>query len=250
MNDLVPLPHGFEEKKFNWKKAAAPAGAALLFVALGWGAGAKIDSLRVPSPDQAAALAAAESVEKLSREEQKRQQEMAELRAHVDGLKSQLDAQAEKARDSEAAVAALQKSLAEEKTQSQALHARLEKLQTQSREAAKEAAKPAKPQPELLARAPDRAPTASVAPQSGAKPGAAAAVKPGAAVKPMAPKRYGAYVLRDINGGVAMVEGEDGVEEVVPGDLLQGGGRVERLERRGGGWVVLTDRGYIGPETY
>jgi hypothetical protein len=44
-----------------------------------------------------------------------------------------------------------------------------------------------------------------------------------------------------------MVEGEEGVEEVAPGDILPGGARVQRIERRGGGWIVMTDRGYIAP---
>ena len=236
MNDLVRLPHTFEEKKFNWKKAAAPAGAALLLVALGWGAGAKLDSLHGPSPEQVAAQAAAASAEKVFlHANQAHKKDIVDLRAHVDGLKSRLEAQAEKARGSEAAIAALHKNLAEEKAQSQALHARLEKLQASVREAAKEPA----PKPQA-----DRTPTATIAPPAAVAPPAAAK----AAVKPAAPKRYGAYVLRDINDGVAMVEGADGVEEVEPGDRLPGGARVQRFERRGNGWIVLTDRGFIAPE--
>jgi hypothetical protein len=235
MNELVPLNHDFKEKKFNWKKAGAPVGGALLLLALGWGAGAKIDALRGPSSEQAAAQAAAESADKVLRAEEARQQAIAELRAHVESLKGQLDAQAEKARGSDAAVAALQKSLSEEKAQSQALHSRLEKLQAAT----------AKPQP-------DRAPMPTVPPPAAAK----AAVPPPAAVKAVAPakpavaqgpRRYGAYVLRDVNDGVAVIEGMDGVEEAGPGDILQDGARVQRVERRGRGWVVLTDRGYIAP---
>jgi len=234
MNDLVRLPHTFEEKKFNWKRAAAPAGAALILVALGWGAGARLDSWRGPSREEVAAKAAAASAEKVLRAEQAHKKEIAELRAHVDGLKSQLDAQAEKARGSESAVAALQKSLAEEKAQAQALRAKLDKLPIAPppREAAKEPPKP--PQA-------DRTPTATI-PPAAAKPVAA---KPAV---PPAPKRYAAYVLREVNDGVAVVEGLDGIEEVSPGDRLPGGARVQRFEKRGGGWVVVTDRGYIAPE--
>jgi len=239
MNDLVRLPHDFEEKKFNWRKAAAPAGAALLLVALGWSAGAKVEALRGPSPELVAAKAAAARADKLRAEQH---QEIADLRASVKSLKSQLEAQAEKAQGSEATVASLQKSLADAKSQTQALHLQMEKL---AREAAKEALKPtqaAQPLP-FERRAPDRAPTGSIAPQPPARPAAAPA-----AVKPAAAKRYAAYVLRDVNDGVAMVEGEDGMEEVAPGDILPGGARVQRFEKRGRGWVVLTDRGYIAPD--
>jgi hypothetical protein len=244
MNDLVRLPHVFEERK-NWKKAVAPAGAALLLVALGWGAGAKIDALRGPSPEIVAARAAAENAENALRAEQAQKQEIAALQAHMDGLKGRLEAQAQKARESDAAVAALQKSLAEEKAQSQSLHARLDKMQAQ----------PAKPKEQALAQPPqpaarpiDHAPTASIG-KPIAKP---LAVKP-LAVKPLAvaiepPKPYRAYVLRDVNDGMAVIEGEEGVEEVGPGDVLAGGARVQRIEKRGGAWVVMTDRGYIAPD--
>ncbi len=234
MNDLVRLDHVFEEKKFTRKSAAASVGAALLLVGLGWGAGAKIDAMRGPSPEQLAAQAAAKSAEKVAQAEKSHQRAIADLRAHVDGLKSKLDAEAEKVRGSEAAVAALQKSLAEEKVQSQALHARLEKLQA----AAQPAKQPEPPTPP--ARPVDRTPTATIAPHA-----KVVAAKPPAAP---APKRYGAYILRDVNDGLAIIEGAYGEQEVGPGDVLRGGVRVQGLEKRGGAWVVMTDRGYIAPE--
>ena len=59
---------------------------------------------------------------------------------------------------------------------------------------------------------------------------------------------YRAFVLRDIEDGRAVVEGARGLEEVGPGDVLPGGARVERIEKRGANWVVLTDRGAINPD--
>jgi hypothetical protein len=59
---------------------------------------------------------------------------------------------------------------------------------------------------------------------------------------------YRAYVLRDIADGRAVVEGAQGLEEVGPGDVLPGGARVQRIEKRGPNWVVLTDRGAINPD--
>ena len=145
MNDLVRLPFSFEQKR-NWKKAAAPAGAALLLVALGWGAGAKLDALRGPSPEQLAATAAQDSADKALRAEQAQKQEIATLRVHVDNLKSKLETQAQKTHESEAALTALQKTLADEKAQAQAatreLQVRIEKIQAQPKVLAQ-----AQPQP-------------------------------------------------------------------------------------------------------
>jgi hypothetical protein len=249
MNDLVRLPQIFEDQP-NWKKAAVSGGAALLLVALGWGGGAKIDSLRGPSPEQIEAKVAAKAAAKAA-------QDVAALHAQVDSLKGRLDGQAEQAREAEAAVASLQKSLAEEKARSQGLNARIEKMQTlATANPAPSHALPVPSQAHALpvppqAQSVDRAPTASI-PQT-AKPAlAAVAPKPPAAAqaapKPLAPKAYRAYVLREVSDGLAVVEGVDGVEEVAPGDVLPGGARVQRIEKRGGGWVVLTDRGYIGSD--
>ena len=246
MNDLVRLPHVFEER--NWKKNAATGGAALLLLAVGWGAGAKIDALRGPSPEQFSRTVA-ENAEKA---DQSRKQEIADLRAHVETLKGRLEAQADKARESDAAVAALQKSLVEEKNQSQALNARLEKLQ-RVKEAAKptpqaQAQAPAQaPQPQTLGRAADQGPTSTI--PKATSPKTPVLGPTAVTLKPVAPTphKYGAFVLRDVSDGLAMVEGEDGVEEVAPGDILPGGARVQRIERRGRGWIVMTDRGYIAP---
>ena len=267
MSDLVRLSHVFEQAT-PIRKAAVTAGAGLLLVALGWGAGAKIDSqlstLAGPSPEQVAARAA-ESAQKALGAEQAHQQEIAALRAHVEGMKSKLDAQAQKARESEAAVAALQKSLSEEKEQAQVLRAHMEKM----------TARDVKPQQPLVLEAPqppsrpaasatDRTPTASIgkplpiparplpipprplpAPEP-ARLEAASALRP---PPPAPPKPYRAYVLREISDGMAVVEGEDGMVEAAPGDRLPGGARVQRIERRGGRWVVMTDRGYIAADS-
>jgi hypothetical protein len=68
--------------------------------------------------------------------------------------------------------------------------------------------------------------------------------------KPPAPATgpYRAFVLRDIDNGRAVVEGAHGLQDVGPGEVLPGGARVERIERRGPDWVVLTDRGVIQPD--
>jgi len=54
-----------------------------------------------------------------------------------------------------------------------------------------------------------------------------------------------AFVLRDVHNGLALIEGRDGEREVGPGDILPGAGRVERIERRGRDWAVVTSVGTI-----
>lgn len=53
------------------------------------------------------------------------------------------------------------------------------------------------------------------------------------------------FVLRDVHNGLALIEGRDGDREVGPGDILPGAGRIERIERRGRDWAVLTSVGTI-----
>ena len=54
------------------------------------------------------------------------------------------------------------------------------------------------------------------------------------------------YVLREVfRDGGALVEGREGLIEVVPGADLPGVGRVRGLERRDGRWVVVTSSGVI-----
>src|SRR5271166_306449 len=54
------------------------------------------------------------------------------------------------------------------------------------------------------------------------------------------------YVVLGARDDIALIEGRDGEYAVRPGDVLPGAGRVERIEREGGNWVVLTDQGLIG----
>ncbi len=81
---------------------------------------------------------------------------------------------------------------------------------------------------------------------------AAAAAKPdpgvsmettGSIEKPRAPLR--GYWLVEAHDGFAVVDGRDGPQQVEPGDLLPGAGRVLRIERRGHDWVVVTSSGVI-----
>jgi prefoldin subunit 5 len=61
------------------------------------------------------------------------------------------------------------------------------------------------------------------------------------------------WSVREIHGGLAIVEGPGGLRQIGPGDRLAGVGRVERIERTASGPMVFTDRGIIsgaGPAAY
>jgi hypothetical protein len=53
------------------------------------------------------------------------------------------------------------------------------------------------------------------------------------------------WILRNVSGGSALVEGRPGLIQVMPGDSLPGVGRVETIKREDGRWVVVTAGGLI-----
>src|SRR5579883_606260 len=53
------------------------------------------------------------------------------------------------------------------------------------------------------------------------------------------------WYLLEIRNGSALVESKQGMRQVAPGDSLPGAGRVERFEKRGREWAVVTDQGII-----
>jgi hypothetical protein len=60
------------------------------------------------------------------------------------------------------------------------------------------------------------------------------------------------YSVEDVRDGIAVVDSRYGPQEVAAGDFIPGAGRVLRIEKRGGEWVVLTSHGVIasGPAPY
>lgn len=62
------------------------------------------------------------------------------------------------------------------------------------------------------------------------------------------PQLLSNWVVRDVYDGIALVEGPQGAIEVMPGDTLPGAGTVKAIERRGGGWIVVTSRGLVDYE--
>ena len=53
------------------------------------------------------------------------------------------------------------------------------------------------------------------------------------------------YSVDYVQGGIAVVDGRYGSQQVAPGDMIPGAGHVLRIERRGGNWVVVTTLGVI-----
>ncbi|MGO8798839.1 MAG: hypothetical protein ACLQJL_07105 [Roseiarcus sp.] len=53
------------------------------------------------------------------------------------------------------------------------------------------------------------------------------------------------WVVREVQDGMAFVEGPYGYREISPGEYLPGAGRVERIERHGSDWQVVTSLGTI-----
>ena len=53
------------------------------------------------------------------------------------------------------------------------------------------------------------------------------------------------WILHDVYRGAAMIQGRNGILEVVPGEFIPGLGRIEAIRRQDGHWVVMTSRGLI-----
>jgi hypothetical protein len=84
--------------------------------------------------------------------------------------------------------------------------------------------------------------TGSVAPRPGVP-----APQPAAATPPEPQKAVlEGWRIRSVYNGAALLQGRGGLIEVEPGDTLPGGGgRIERISRQDGRWVVVTSKGLI-----
>jgi hypothetical protein len=222
--------------RHNWRLWSASAGALVMLLGVSWAGADKIAGYFGPPAPDPVAIKAAEALSAA----QSQRQELAALRVHVEALKNKLDAQAQKSRAEETTIASLQKNLADQKADVAAaasqLQSKIEKIQSQAAE-------------KIAEKAVDKTPTASIPKPLPRPTQIQAQNQPQTAARPRsAPGPYRAFVLRDIQDGRALIEGGGRMEEVEPGDMLPGGATVEGIERRGQAWVVLTDRGYIGPD--
>jgi len=74
------------------------------------------------------------------------------------------------------------------------------------------------------------------------------AVRPAATPKPVDAGRLPivqGWSLRDVNHGLALIEGRNGFYEVYAGDPIPGLGRVDQIKRQDGRWVVVTTKGLV-----
>jgi hypothetical protein len=74
--------------------------------------------------------------------------------------------------------------------------------------------------------------------------------KPKPSAKPMPfpetrPITIEGWMVLDVVGGTAIVQGPDGVRRVTRGDTLPGAGSVESIVRWGNRWIVATSKGLI-----
>jgi hypothetical protein len=86
---------------------------------------------------------------------------------------------------------------------------------------------------------------APVAPAPLAKPAPAAAAVSNETTGSIDRPKLRGYWLVEADEGYAVIDGRDGPQQVAPGDVLPGIGRVQRIERRGRDWVVVTSAGVI-----
>jgi hypothetical protein len=86
---------------------------------------------------------------------------------------------------------------------------------------------------------------APVAPAPPAKPVPAAAAVSNETTGSIDRPKLRGYWLVDADESYAVIDGRDGPQQVAPGDVVPGIGRVQRIERRGRDWVVVTSAGVI-----
>lgn len=258
---LVRTAKAAYESSGPWQRPAVATAAIMVAAGLGYAGGVSAGK-RGDGDLAAQRVSEAASDIRQSREETMRlAAEMKYTRVAVDALKGERDrARADLGRQA-------QLSERVEKTTSEAagrigkLAEQLDRIEKTQRDPARIASLM-----DRLDRIERQMQTASLAPQAGAptpppKPVAAGAPLPdvattGSLQDPKPPAKpvetdhrkiqLEGYVLRDIEDGLALIEGRNGrYFEVSPGMSLPGLGRVEAIERRGRQWVVVTPKGFI-----
>jgi len=53
------------------------------------------------------------------------------------------------------------------------------------------------------------------------------------------------WTIRDVRGSTAVLEGPDGIQNVVVGDTIPGVGRINSIVRWGNRWLVATSSGLV-----
>lgn len=240
----------------DWKRIRAAASLAALVVIGGAAAAAHVHALNVATAGQAQARGMAQRLDTISSrletlEANRSRDEVASLRKllaeikssaantrDVGGVVGQLVARVDKIEKEQGA--RLDK-LGERIDHDSAarlteMTARLDKLEAK-------VAAPAKPAAPVVATAPAKPATATEV----AKAAPGVSYDPTGAIDKPRPRLRG-YFLAQVHNGYATIDSPGGEFAVAPGDLVPGGGRVLRIERRGRDWVVVTTQGQIVAE--
>ena len=226
-------------KRQSWRRLGVAACALAAALGAGWAVGAKFQSREV-----ADIRADAKAARNLAGADETARGDISALREEIRALQAKLGAVDEQRGGAqigalEAKLASLDRKIetnrADAANIAAQIAARLEKndksmerleaaISAKSSTAAKPEAKPA-----IKAAAAPPPPTAE-----------SANAKAAEAAKPI-----GDYTLREVQDGIALVQGRGGLYEVGPGDRLPGVGKVLAVERVGQKWVVVTERGRI-----
>lgn len=76
-------------------------------------------------------------------------------------------------------------------------------------------------------------------------PGTPAESRPLLAAPETRPTTIEGWTVLDVRGGMAVLQGPDGVRTVTPGDTVPGIGRIDSIVRWGNRWIVATANGLI-----
>lgn len=243
--------------------------AALVALLLGGGYWASAAFLQAVSPDKSAQPAVAAVVKTASSEETERaalrrmtqqmQDEITSLKASLDSLRgalAQSQQSAEEVRGLKKSVDAVKAGLESNKAETSAA---LAQLTAKIDHAQRDQAAKLQQALEKAEKAEQKASSLSLpqsAPPVAPKPTVTAAVTPPKTPEPVTPtpapsvdpqkKAIANWVVRDVYDGIALVEGPGGAAfEVMQGETIPGVGTVKSIEKRGKGWIVVTNHGLV-----
>ncbi|QXX74571.1 hypothetical protein [Methylovirgula sp. HY1] len=246
---------GFAFPPRGWSRYAVPVVLGFCLFGVGVATGDRLFGGAVPATSAAHAIggAAAKSADSDRLEMQRLNKKMANeiqlLQSRVDALRVAVQSPAPEdlrgvKKDLDGLKASFESSQAQTNASIAQVKARLDRLQHQDARLEKPAgptttgslAKPAVPHGTRVAAAS----VTSALPRGEARPlGLATETK-------KRPHFLSNWVVRDVYEGVALVEGPEGAMEVTRGESIPGAGRVEAIERKNGGWIVVTSRGVMG----
>ncbi|HEY5226150.1 MAG TPA: hypothetical protein VIJ06_05095 [Methylovirgula sp.] len=258
----------FRSPNKNWLRYGIPAALAFCLFGFGVATGGQFFGAAVPTHSAAAAAAAGPKVARASVEQiemrhltKKLGDEIHTLQTRVESLRVAAKASSpEDARDMKKSLDGLRASVESVKIQTSASIAQLgmkvERLQRDeaklqkpneklSRNEHTDSAVPVTTGSISRSATPHSVQVASA--QAGtASPKAHAPTVSSTAQAKKTPKLLVNWVVRDVYRGVALIDGPEGTIEVARGDPIPGAGTVESIERKNGGWILVTSRGIVG----